>query len=430
MQAVTQNKTAVCVELLNISDNVGIGTKMDGKQLNDITLSTTEPKPASSLFKSDSNRTSPHHLKRKGVSSDMKSLAGFCLYVCVDYDLAGTNEEQMKWTALGPMDDVCTRRIHYNAPEGYCSFKHWWGIEMNICREQQITPLVVDAGKRGDDNNVWYKMLKRIEEEEFDTGIEGDGSVRFTTLESLVNTMHTGALPVDTWGDVIERGELGLSLHGHIFATDTGKTTSTTKMLIAEVGGEILDETLLKSIHEDDDKCRVCFVLTEYTQNEAQKIIEANPLLSSASEKFHLRLVSATWVRTRVRPSFCHFKVKMLDNDDSPAFVIKVRHKYDGRDRISFADLRHEFDSTINGMNVVHNLELHFEPYLFSVDPRTPFLITNKQENSREKWPVLHRSLYAINHGGGSFQNPYHVFIRQVSADNASYMALLASRGR
>ena len=85
----------------------------------------------------------------------------------------------------------------------YEEFKTWWNDEIQHSHNEGVTLIVVDH-KRGGTEYVWKNLLTRLEEEEFDTGEEM--KVKFTTLNHLLETVSTGKLPLDMWGDTIERG--------------------------------------------------------------------------------------------------------------------------------------------------------------------------------------------------------------------------------
>jgi len=78
--------------------------------------------------------------------------------------------------------------------------------------EEKATLVVLDVK---DNENVWKNLLKRIEEDEFERGVEN--GVRFTTLGSLARTCSTGEPVEDMWGDICERGDYKI-FHGDFFA--------------------------------------------------------------------------------------------------------------------------------------------------------------------------------------------------------------------
>ena len=211
-------------------------------------------------------------------------------------DYGGNNasyEEKRKWREICTTESVWELAIHRLAPREYEPFKAWWKAKIKRQQELSRTLVVVDAGKRR--NNTWYQMLKRMEEEEFDAGVEDDGRVIFATLDSLVKTIRTGDLPADMWGDDIERGGSALFFHGELFAVDKSLLLDPKiKRLITRIGGVLLDEQILESI-EDNEVPRKCYVLTKDLQQKSSANIKSNPLL--ASDKLDVVCVNSIWVK-------------------------------------------------------------------------------------------------------------------------------------
>lgn len=151
---------------------------------------------------------SPNELGGRGdLASTTKvsnTLRGYRIGLLKDYSLSGLYSDRRKWLQVksqaGPLS---TLPIFQYAPSSeYNQFKIWWDAQMRQAREEKLTLIVVDVN---DSNNSWRQLLKRIEEEEWDGGVE-DG-LKFTKLDNLLEAISTGALPLDMWGDGIERGE-------------------------------------------------------------------------------------------------------------------------------------------------------------------------------------------------------------------------------
>ncbi|KAL7523265.1 hypothetical protein ACHAXR_000100, partial [Thalassiosira sp. AJA248-18] len=65
--------------------------------------------------------------------------------------------------------------------------------------------IVVVKRLRGSCQRKW---LEQIEEEEWENDEEGDGRVRFTTIQKLNIAYLSGSLLTDDWGDSVEKGDL------------------------------------------------------------------------------------------------------------------------------------------------------------------------------------------------------------------------------
>lgn len=144
----------------------------------------------------------------------MMSLKGYRIALLQDYDADGSAGERKEWAKI--KNEGLLKLLVYEAPSNeYDAFLRWWDGQSKKASEEKTTLVVVDVKSSG---NVWKNMLKRIEEDDFERGVEN--GVRFTTLASLARTCSTGEPIEDTWGDVCERGEYKV-FHGDILRLQT-----------------------------------------------------------------------------------------------------------------------------------------------------------------------------------------------------------------
>lgn len=174
-----------------------------------------------------------------------RSLKGYRIGALINYDFEGSVTRR-KWNQIKLKSTGASTVDIFEAPRTHDEFTNWWRNAMDLAREDNVTLVVVDVDRsvfRGfDRSKVWHESLNKIEEEEFYTGIEH--GVRFTKLDSLVETVSKGKSPVDLWGDEIERGGSAYIFHGDIFALDSSIVSvdpAIMKDIILNNGGIIFD---------------------------------------------------------------------------------------------------------------------------------------------------------------------------------------------
>ena len=232
----------------------------------------------------------------------MKSLKGYRIGTLVDYENSNVHSEnyasisdRRKWAEIVKDDVVLKLPIYNNAPRDMTSFKEWWNQELQHARTEDVTLLVVDVYKQ----NVWKNMLKKIEEDDFESGVECE--VRVTTLDSLLETIRTGSLPVDLWGDDIARGARASIFYKALFVIAGRDSTGLISNLITQNGGLVLNEQILKNIKEEDEMSRLCYVVADgMTEQRGNEFINSNPLLADFSEDNDIIFVNSIWLRACV----------------------------------------------------------------------------------------------------------------------------------
>ena len=143
---------------------------------------------------------------------------------------------------------------------------------MQHSHDEGVTLIVADY-KRGGTENLWKKLLTKIEEEEFDSGEEF--GVKFTTLDDLLETVTTGKLPLDLWGDTIERGPRASVFYKDLmFVIPNNNDDTIDNDFVSQNGGLILDNQLIESMREEDediqnDFSRIVYIVTDETVQRA-----------------------------------------------------------------------------------------------------------------------------------------------------------------
>ena len=166
----------------------------------------------------------------------MMSLKGYRIALLQDYDADGSRAERRQWTSI--KSEGFLKLLVYKAPS------REWDDQLKKASEEKTTLVVKD------NENVWKSLLKRIEEDEFERGVEN--GVRFTTLASLARTCSTGEPVEDTWGDTCERGDYKIFDRDFFaiaeeFQKDDpriGFDIERIKELILESGGEMLADKI------------------------------------------------------------------------------------------------------------------------------------------------------------------------------------------
>lgn len=173
--------------------------------------------------------------------------------------------------------------------------------------DEGVTLIVVDVAKRYRggrwEENVLKKLLSQIEEEEFDTGEEM--RVKFTTLDHLLETITTGKLPLDLWGDTIERGARASVFYKDLmFVIPNNNDYTIDNDFITSNGGLILNDQLIESMREEDDivKTRPLYIVTDETEQQAITYCNNNSLVLDfvRTNDFNYVLVNSIWAKACV----------------------------------------------------------------------------------------------------------------------------------
>ena len=196
--------------------------------------------------------------------------------------------------------------------------------------------IVVDH-KRGGTEYVWKNLLTKLEEEEFDTGEEM--KVKFTTLNHLLETVTTGKLPLDMWGDTIERGPRASIFYKDImFVIPNDNDYTIDNDFITSNGGLILNDQLNESMREEDDVVsRPLYIVSDETEQQAITYCNNSPLLLDFAKRNGYVLVNSIWAKAcvdsnekwSVKDYSLYFQpwkspVQNLCSHDGTKFVISV----------------------------------------------------------------------------------------------------------
>ena len=189
---------------------------------------------------------------------------------------------------------------------------------MQHSRDEGVTQIVVDVGKnRNYEGNVWKKFLTNIEEEEFDSGEEM--RVKFTTLDHLSETVTTGTLPLDLWGDTIERGARASVFYKDLmFVIPNNNDDTIDNDFITSNGGLVLNDQLIESMRKEDEDIqsslsRIIYIVTDETVQQAITYCNNNcPLLVEFANSNKWSLANSIWAKAQVDTG------EMCDPEDHP----------------------------------------------------------------------------------------------------------------
>ena len=163
--------------------------------------------------------------------------------------------------------------------------------------------IVVDH-KRGGTEYVWKNLLTKLEEEEFDTGEEM--KVKFTTLNHLLETVTTGKLPLDMWGDTIERGPRASVFYKDImFVIPNNNDDIIDNDFITRNWGLVFNDQLVESMRKEDEDIqsslsRIIYIVTDETVQQTITYINNNPLLLDFTKKNDWVFANSIWAKACV----------------------------------------------------------------------------------------------------------------------------------